>query len=68
MAKLRVKTIHKEGQKPIHFKEGGLHQSLNVPQGEKIPASKMSSALEGEEGPKAKKQAELAKNVLTGKK
>lgn len=58
----------KKGQKPITFKEGGLHKSLGVPQGKKIPASKMQAALGGAYGAKAKKQAQFAKNVLTGPK
>lgn len=61
-------TIHKAGKKPITFKEGGLHKSTHTPAGKPIPASKKEEALEGELGPKAKKQALFAKNVLTGKK
>lgn len=57
----------KKGQKPISFKKGGLHESLGVPQGQKIPASKKAAAAKGEYGPKAKKQAQFAKNVLKGK-
>lgn len=58
----------KKGQKPIKFKAGGLHASLGVPQGKPIPAGKMKDALAGKYGPKAKKEALLAKNVLTGPK
>jgi hypothetical protein len=57
-------VIKKAGKKPIAFKKGGLHESLNVPQGQKIPAVKMKAALAGKHGGKAKKQAEFAKNVL----
>jgi len=64
----KIKVIHKEGQKPIKFKEGTLHAQLNVPQGEKIPASKKMAALKGEYGSLAKKRAEFAQNVLTGRK
>lgn len=64
----KLKVIHKEGRKPIKFHEGGLHQSLGVKSGEKIPSSLMNAALSGSKGAKAKKQAEFAKNVLTGKK
>jgi len=63
--KLKVK---KKGQKPITFKEGGLHASTNTPQGDKIPESKKEEALEGDYGKTAQKQAQFAKNVLTGKK
>jgi hypothetical protein len=66
MAKLKV--IKKEGQKPIKFHEGGLHESVHVKKGEKIPASKIHAALKGDYGNKAIKQAQFAKNVLTGPK
>lgn len=47
----------------ISFKKGGLHQSLGVPEGQPIPADKMSAALAGKYGPKAKKQAQLAQTL-----
>lgn len=50
-----------KGKKPITFKKGGLHRSLGVPEGEKIPAEKVAAAARGEYGPTAKKQANLAK-------
>jgi hypothetical protein len=55
------------GQKPITFKAGGLHQSTGTPMGQPIPAAKKAKALAGGFGPKAKKQAQFAKNVLKGK-
>ena len=58
----------KKGQKPIKFHEGGLHESLSVPMGEKIPEWKIRAALAGKYGEKAKKQASLMKHVLTGPK
>ena len=67
MAKIKV-IKGKAGQKPIHFKPGALHSELGVPQGQKIPESKMNAALAGNKGPLAKKRANFAKNVLTGKK
>ena len=42
---------------------GGLHRSLGIPEGQKIPASKMKGALAGDYGPKAKKQAQTAKTL-----
>jgi len=57
----------KKGQKVVSFKKGGLHKTLGVAAGKKIPASKMAAALRGEYGTKAKKQALFAKNVLVGK-
>ena len=54
----------KPGAKPISFQKGGLHQSLGVAAGKPIPAAKMQQALSGKAGPKAKQQAEFAKNVL----
>jgi hypothetical protein len=58
----------KKGQKGITFKVGGLHKSTGTPMGKPIPAAKKEEAAEGEFGPKAKKQAMFAKNVLTGRK
>lgn len=48
----------------VTFKKGGLHQSLGVPQGQKIPASKMAAAKAGKYGPLAKKQANFASGFL----
>lgn len=59
-------TVEAPGKKPIKFKPGGLHESLDVPQGKKIPAAKRIAALKGKFGAKAKKQANFARNVLTG--
>ena len=56
----------KEGQKKITFSKGGLHRSTHTPAGEKIPAKKKAEALSGKFGKKAEKQAQFAKNVLTG--
>jgi len=42
---------------------GALHESLGVPQGEKIPESKMESAEAGNYGPKAKKRAQFAEEL-----
>lgn len=58
----------KAGQKKITFKAGGLHASTGTPVGQKIPAAKISKALSGGYGPKAKVQANFMKNVLTGRK
>lgn len=65
--KIVVIKPKKKGQKPIKFKQGGLHESLGVPKGKKIPASLIQSALSGKKGAKAKKQALFMKNVLKGK-
>lgn len=54
----------KKGQKRVTFTKGGLHTSLGVPQGQKIPAAKMSAALSGKAGPKAKAQAVMATGML----
>ena len=43
--------------------KGGLHSSLGVPQGQKIPPAKLAAAAAGKYGPKAKKQAQMAKNM-----
>ena len=67
MVKTKAKTTTIEGgvgQKPVTFQKGGLHRSVNVPQGQKIPASKIASAKRGDYGPKAKKQAIMATGML----
>ena len=61
-------VVRSKGKKPIHFKEGGLHESLGVPAGKPIPKGEFKAALAGKRGPKAKKQALLKKNVLVGRK
>lgn len=62
----KVKVIRKKGHKPISFHPGGLHESTHTPAGQPISASKKAAALAGSYGPKARKQALFAKNVLTG--
>lgn len=47
----------------ISFQKGGLHRSLGVPEGQKIPENLMAEALSGKRGPKAKKQAQLARTM-----
>ena len=64
----KIKILRKAGKKPIKFKEGGLHESLHVPAGDKIPANKLAAAKAGKDGLKAKKQALFMQNVLTGRK
>lgn len=68
MAKTETLKPKKKGQKKITFKKGGLHASTGTPQGKKISAKKMRSALSGKLGSKAEKQARFKKNVLTGRK
>jgi hypothetical protein len=67
---MKVKVLKKTepGQKTIKFHPGALHEQLGVPQGEKLPASKMEAAATGALGALAKKRANFAKNVLTGHK
>ncbi len=59
-----TQVIREKDKKPISFKKGGLHQQLGVPQGEKIPASKMAAAKEGRYGKLAKKRAVFATGLL----
>lgn len=62
----RTRTIRptKSGQKPIHFKEGGLHASTGTPAGQKISPAKHAAAASGRLGPKAEKQERFYRNVL----
>lgn len=58
------------GKKIVSFKEGGLHKSLGVPEGQKIPAAKMAAAKKSK-NPLIRKQVGLAKalkKMRTGKK
>lgn len=52
----------------ISFQPGGLHRTLGVPQGQKIPPGKMQAALAGEYGAKGAKQAQLAQTMRGFKK
>lgn len=61
---MATQTIHKAGEKPITFEKGGLHKSTHTPIGEKISSVKRAAALRGVYGPKARKQAQFAKNIL----
>jgi hypothetical protein len=62
--KIRVIKAKKDGQKDIHFKEGGLHASTGTSADKPISAAKHAEAKSGELGPKAKKQEQFYENVL----
>ena len=62
MASKKV-TIKGKG-KPVSFNKGGLHRSVGVPQGQKIPAAKLAAAKAGKYGPLAQKQANFAAGML----
>ena len=65
MANAKKVTIKGKGSaKPVSFSKGGLHRSVGVPEGLKIPASKLAAAKAGEYGPKAKRQANMASGML----
>lgn len=64
MAAKKKTTIKSAGKSPVTFEKGGLHRSLGVPQGQKIPAKKVAAAARGAYGPKAQKQANMAKGML----
>ena len=57
-------VLKKKGKKTITMNKGGLHRSLGVPEGQKIPAKLMAEAKAGKHGPKAKKQANAATGLL----
>lgn len=44
---------------------GALHAQLGVPQGKKIPRNKLMAALDGQDGPLAKKRAQLANTLMS---
>ena len=64
MAAKKVTIKGGKGKKPVSFAKGGLHRSVGVPQGQKIPAAKMAAAKAGKYGAKAKKQANFATGML----
>jgi hypothetical protein len=53
-------------QKAFSKHKGALHKSLDVPEDEKIPKSKMCAAAHGEHGEQAKKRAQAAVNANPG--
>ena len=53
-----------KGQRPITFREGGLHASTGTPPRQKIPAAKHAAAASGALGPQAQKQERFYRNVL----
>lgn len=57
-------SLRKKGKPTITFQKGGLHESTDTPEGEKIPAEKMAKAKAGDYGPKAVKQANMATGLL----
>lgn len=62
----QMKTIKptKKGQKPLHFKEGGLHASTGTAPDKKISPAKHAAAASGKLGPKAERQEQFYQNVL----
>jgi len=57
-----VKEKHEKWIQDVKIKKGGLHKSLHVPQGQKIPASKLNKALHSK-NPHIQHQAQFAKNA-----
>jgi hypothetical protein len=68
MGKMVTMKPKKKGQKKITFMAGGLHETLGIPEGQKIPPGMMRAAAKGKYGPKAKKEALFKMHVLTGRK
>lgn len=57
------------GEKSGDISKGGLHRSLDIPAGEKIPAAKIEAATHSD-NPRTRRQADLAKtfsHIRTGK-
>lgn len=47
----------------MHMKKGALHRELGVPEGQKIPASKLRAAAAGKDGKQAQRRAHLAQTL-----
>jgi hypothetical protein len=62
---VKKKGTGKWMEKAFSKHKGSLHRALHVPQGEKIPASKLAAAKAGKYG---KKVAKKAQPVVTAKK
>lgn len=60
----RVIKPSSPGQKPLKFKEGGLHASTGTPAGQKISPAEHAKAASGKLGPLAAKQENFYRNVL----
>ena len=63
-----IQVVRKKSEKPIPFRESGLHKSLGIPADKKIPASEKRAALAGKRGKLAKRQAIFEQNILPGRK
>ncbi len=63
---MKTKTIAPilPGQKPIKFREGGLHASTHTAPGKKISPAKHAAAASGKLGKKAAAQERFFRNVL----
>ena len=61
-----LKTIKpkRKGQKPLKFKEGGLHASVGAKPGAKLTGAQHLKAASGALGPLAAKQENFYRNVL----
>jgi hypothetical protein len=66
-SKERTIKPEKKGEKPISFKESGLHSSTGAASGKKISAKKHAAARSGKLGKKAEKQELFYENVLKGR-
>jgi len=55
-----IKTVKVANPFGGSMQRGGLHKSVGVPEGQKIPPAKMAAAKAGKYGPKAKRQANFA--------
>lgn len=65
MANALAKAVSAASKKPIKIKpanKGALHAALGVPQGQKIPASKIAAAAKSG-SPNLKRKADFAKNA-----
>jgi hypothetical protein len=65
-SKERTIEPKEKDQKPISFKEGGLHSSTGTKAGKKISAKSHAAARSGKLGKKAEKQELFYENVLKG--
>lgn len=63
---MATKTVDLGKKGSFSIKKGALHEELGVPQGDKIPASKLDSAAHSS-NPTLKRRAVLAKTMKSWK-
>ena len=63
MAEKKTETVHLSKHRVVmHLRKGGLHRALGIPEGQKIPTSRLESAANSD-NEHIRKMANLAKTM-----